>query len=101
MHTLKLHPQVRMHLFDAIGPSPRSYLVRNPAGLFWIVPESHYKFFMQCDGTRTLEDLQAELDSGDYGSLTGYSVEDVVEKLMHPTGLLDETMVAPLPSLKM
>jgi hypothetical protein len=101
MHTLKLHPQVQMQVIDAEGGSPTSYLIRNPAGLFWTVPESYYKFLMQFDGTRTLEDLQAELDSGTYGPLTGCRVTDVVERLMRPTGLLDEELVAPVPSFKM
>jgi hypothetical protein len=90
----KLHPDVRMQVFDGAGAGPRSYLIRNPAGLFWVVPESYYKFLLQLDGTHTLDALQAELESGNYGSLTGYSVAEVVDKLMRPTGLLDEELVA-------
>ena len=101
MYTLKLHPLVQMQAIEAEDGSPASYLIRNPAGLFWTVPEPYYKFLTHCDGTRTLEALQAELDSGSYGSLTGCRVADVVEKLMRPTGLLDEELVGAVPSFKM
>jgi putative peptide zinc metalloprotease protein len=93
----QLHPDVRMQLFDGSGAICETYLVRNPHGQYWTIPEPYYRFFVRFDGTRTLEVLQAELDSGNYGPLTGCSAAAVIEEFLRPKGLLAEESAAMAP----
>jgi hypothetical protein len=90
----RLHAETRMQLFDGSSGTTETYLICSPRGQYWTVPDSYYKFFLCLDGTKTLDDLQNELDSGDYGILTGCSASDVVDRFIRPNGLLDEELPA-------
>jgi putative peptide zinc metalloprotease protein len=86
----KLHPDVQMGLFDSAATGSNLYLLSNPHGQYWTVPESYCKFFKLFDGTRTMEALQDELDSENYGPLTGCNAVEIVDQFLRPNGLMDE-----------
>src|SRR5215471_19551679 len=92
----KLHPDVRMGLFDSAATGSNLYFLSSPAVQYWTVPEPYYKSFKLFDGTRTMQILQGELDSGNYGPLTGCSATDIVDQFLRPNGLMDEEVASPL-----
>src|SRR5689334_22847029 len=93
----KLHSDVRMGLFDSSAAGSNLYFISNPHVQYWTVPEPYCKFFKLFDGTRTMEVLQGELDSGNYGPLTGCSAAEIVDQFLRPNGLMDEEAASPLP----
>lgn len=72
--------------FDA-SASSAGWLVRSPQGRNWRVPEPCARFLRLVDGTRSRDDLQRELDVGDYDDLSGCDVDDVLDKLVFRLGL--------------
>ncbi|HZI55629.1 MAG TPA: hypothetical protein VFF39_02580 [Verrucomicrobiae bacterium] len=86
-----------MGLFDSSAAGSNLYFISNPHVQYWTVPEPYCKFFKLFDGTRTMEVLQGELDSGNYGPLTGCSAAEIVDQFLRPNGLMDEEAASPLP----
>ena len=89
----RLHPAVKITPFDA-GAGSNGWLVRAPQGRNWRVPEPCARFLRLVDGTRSRDDLQRELDAGDYEGLSGCDVHDVLDKLVFGLGLHAEAPAA-------
>ncbi len=85
----KLRDDVKLQHFDTAteGNSP-FYLVVHPNGQHWQIPTPFYAFLSLLDGTRTIPELQQEIDRNNYEGISGCEVGEVLEKLVIARNLL-------------
>lgn len=87
----RLHSGVTLQPFDTTN-AMAVYLLTSSHGRRWQIPESHSRFLLLMDGTRSLSDLQRELDTGGYPGLSGCRVDEILAKFVMPCHLLESSL---------
>jgi putative peptide zinc metalloprotease protein len=82
-----LSSRVRLQLLDT-GHESKFYLLA-PSGAYCKIPEPLYRFLLLLDGSRSMADLQKELDRGSYEGLSGCPIEDIWANFVLPRRLLE------------
>jgi hypothetical protein len=85
----RLHHKVEIHPLD-VGDAQASWVLQSSDGKHWHIPEVYARFLRLVDGSRSKEDLQRELDSGAYPSLSGCAVDDVLQNLVYRLNISSE-----------
>ena len=90
----KLRDTVKLQSFDTAteGDHP-FYLVAHPNGQHWQIPAPFYLFLLLLDGTRTVPELQQEIDLNTYEGISGCGVNEVLEKFVIVRDLVEPVRI--------